>query len=141
MHSSLSIFYSFSLHSALVFHFPLPTVAGTVSDIPEPDSGITVVSWSPPVPPNGVILYYNVRISHVDTGELILLVIELYDTEIDLDEHNVPDGMVTVEVWIYMYIHELTIRILQFKVQTCTFPVRCDLRATLLPCVLRVLCM
>ena len=108
MHSSLSIFYLLSLHSALVFLFPLPTVAGTVSDIPEPESGITVVSWSDPVPPNGVILYYNVRINQLDTGELVLLVIELYDTEIDLDEHNVPDGMVTVEVWIYMYIHVYT---------------------------------
>ena len=91
-----------------MFLFPLPTAAGTVSDIPEPDSGSTVVSWSPPVPPNGVILYYNVRISNADTGELVLLVIELNATSIDLNDHNVPDGMVTVEVWsmdIYVHVH------------------------------------
>ena len=31
-----------------------------------------VLSWSPPVPPNGDILYYNVIITRADTGELVI---------------------------------------------------------------------
>ena len=40
-----------------------------------------VLSWSPPVPPNGVILYYNVIISSPHFGELVA---RMNDTSIDL---------------------------------------------------------
>ena len=69
-----------------------------MSDIPEPDSGSTVVSWSPPVPPNGVILYYNVRISNTDTGELVLLVKELNASTLDISRYTNTDGGFSVEV-------------------------------------------
>ena len=36
-----------------------------------------VLSWSFPVPPNGVILYYNVIISTADSGQLVTRVEEL----------------------------------------------------------------
>ena len=45
-----------------------------------------VLSWSPPVPPNGLILYYNVIISSSPhSGELVARIYdELNDTCIDL---------------------------------------------------------
>ena len=58
-------------------------VGGTVTEFVVGEDG--VLSWSPPVPPNGVILYYNVIISsspHV--GELVARIDELNDTSIDL---------------------------------------------------------
>ena len=47
-----------------------------------------VLSWSPPVPPNGDILYYNVIITRADTGELVIRVEKLYTTHINLDEYG-----------------------------------------------------
>ena len=46
-----------------------------------------VLSWSPPVPPNGDILYYNVIITRADTGELVIRVEELYDLTIDVSDY------------------------------------------------------
>ena len=46
-----------------------------------------VLSWSPPVPPNGDILYYNVIITRADTGELVIRV-ELYVSTIDVSEYG-----------------------------------------------------
>ena len=43
-----------------------------MSDITVSDD--TVVSWLPPVPPNGVILYYNIRIIRADTGAVIKII-------------------------------------------------------------------
>ena len=59
-----------------------------VSDITPPEEGSTVVSWSPPVPPNGVILYYNVKITRADNGELLVFISELNDTKIDVTNYN-----------------------------------------------------
>jgi hypothetical protein len=47
-------------------------------------SGEGVLSWSPPVPPNGCILYYNVLITRADTGELVRNIGQLNSTTIDL---------------------------------------------------------
>ena len=52
--------------------------------ISEPDSGSTVVSWSPPDPPNGVILYYNIRISNADNGDLVAFIEGKNATSIDV---------------------------------------------------------
>ena len=71
-----------------------------MSDIPEPEIGSTVVSWSPPIHPNGDILYYNVRINNADTGELVLLVEELDATRIDINRYTNTDGELTVEVHV-----------------------------------------
>ena len=47
-----------------------------------------VLSWSPPVPPNGDILYYNVIITRADTGELVIRVEELYNLTIDVSKYG-----------------------------------------------------
>ena len=47
-----------------------------------------VLSWSPPVPPNGDILYYNVIITGADTGELVIRVEELYVLTIDVSDYG-----------------------------------------------------
>ena len=70
------------------------SVAGTVTVVNVSGS---VVSWSPPVPPNGVILYYNIRISRNDTGELIV-VGELDALQIDVATYGEVGGVYTVEV-------------------------------------------
>ena len=58
------------------------TVAGIVIDITVSDD--TVVSWLPPVPPNGVILYYNIRIIRADTGTVVKIIEELNVLTIDI---------------------------------------------------------
>ena len=57
--------------------------------ISEPDSGSTVVSWSPPDPPNGAILYYNIRINNSDNGDLVAFIQEQNVTNIDVAEYLV----------------------------------------------------
>ena len=47
-----------------------------------------VLSWSPPVPPNGDILYYNVIITRADTGELVIRLEELYVITIDVSKYG-----------------------------------------------------
>jgi hypothetical protein len=68
-------------------------VAGMVSGISPPEEGSTVVSWSPPFPPNGVILYYNVRITRADNGELLVFIKELNDTKIDITNYDYIPGV------------------------------------------------
>ena len=67
------------------------TVAGIVSDItvPEVSEGGSVVSWSSPVPPNGVILHYNIRISRNDTGELVVFIEEFNARQLDVTQYNI----------------------------------------------------
>ena len=52
-----------------------------------------VLSWSPPVPPNGVILHYNVIITRADTGELVRRVDVFEGQSIDLTEYGAEIGM------------------------------------------------
>ena len=52
-----------------------------------------VLSWSPPVPPNGVILHYNVIITRADTGELVRRVDVFEGQSIDLTEYGGEIGM------------------------------------------------
>ena len=47
-----------------------------------------VLSWSSPVPPNGVILYYNVIISTSDSGQLLSRVEELDVLTIDVSNYG-----------------------------------------------------
>ena len=47
-----------------------------------------VLSWSPPVPSNGVILYYNAIISTVDSGQLVARVEELDVLTIDVSKYG-----------------------------------------------------
>ena len=67
--------------------------------------GSSVVSWSPPVPPNGVILYYNIRISRNDTGDLVILIEQLDELEIDVARYGEVGDVFTVEVsWEMFYL-------------------------------------
>ena len=62
-------------------------VGGTVTEFVVGENG--VLSWSSPVPPNGVILYYNVIISTADSGQLVVTrVEELHIPKIDLRVHG-----------------------------------------------------
>ena len=63
-----------------------------------PDSGSIVVSWSPPDPPNGVILYYNIRINNSDNGDLVAFIQEQNVTSIDVALYGNAEGKYTVEV-------------------------------------------
>ena len=72
-------------------------VAGVVSDISVSD---TVVSWSPPDPPNGVILYYNINITNADSGDLVILIEELNTTSIDVAKYGETGGEYIIEVYM-----------------------------------------
>ena len=77
-----------------------------VSGISTPEEGSTVVSWSPPFPPNGVILYYNVRITRADNGELLVFIKELTDTKIDITNYDyIPGVEYNVMVWLSFREH------------------------------------
>ena len=61
----------------------------------------TVVSWLPPVPPNGVILYYNIRIIRADTGTVVKIIEELNVLTIDISDYNIqPNNEYNVAVSI-----------------------------------------
>ena len=61
-------------------------VGGTVTEFVVGENG--VLSWSSPVPPNGVILYYNVVISAADSGQLVSRVKELDVLTIDVSDYG-----------------------------------------------------
>ena len=69
-----------------------------VTAICAPESGSTVVSWSPPDPPNGVILYYNIRIINSDSGDLVAFIQKQNVTSIDVAVYGESGGEYTVEV-------------------------------------------
>ena len=74
----------------------ISTVAGTVMDI-EPSDGSTV-SWSPPDPSNGMIIYYNIRITHVDSGEVERFIEVFSETSIDVSNYVDSNGDYNVQV-------------------------------------------
>ena len=47
-----------------------------------------LLSWSPPVPPNGVILHYNVIISTATSGELVSIIEEWDQLNIDVSNYG-----------------------------------------------------
>ena len=80
----------------MIIIYELCTVAGTVTEISVSDG--TVVSWSPPVPPNGIILYYNIRITRADNGELVRSIEELNVLTIDVSDYIDIDTQYNVTV-------------------------------------------
>ena len=60
----------------------------------------SALSWSPPNPPNGIILYYNIRITHSDSGELVATVEAFSNTTIDISDYIDSNGKFNVEVCI-----------------------------------------
>ena len=71
-------------------------VGGIMTEIEFGEDG--VLRWSAPVPPNGVILHYNVIITRANTGELVIRMEELEVLSIDL--HNVCG----VETKMFRYV-------------------------------------
>ena len=103
------------------------SVAGMVTMISTPDSGSTV-SWSPPDPPNGVILYYNIRINNSDNGDLVAFIQEQNVTSIDVAVYGESGGKYTVEVKD-VYITRCTLHILlQIIWFSCTYMYMCTCR-------------
>ena len=47
-----------------------------------------LLSWSPPVPPNGVILHYNVIISTATSGEVVSIIEEWEKLTIDVSNYG-----------------------------------------------------
>ena len=80
------------------FHpFYFYIAAGTVSDIPAPHG--SVVSWAPPNPPQGIILYYNIKITLSGTQELVqLMILEFNSTSIDVSSEVTYEGTYKVQV-------------------------------------------
>ena len=74
-------------------------VGGTVTEFVVGENG--VLSWSSPVPPNGVILYYNVVISTAYSGQLVSRVKELDVLTIEVSDYGEinMDYNVTVRVF------------------------------------------
>ena len=64
-----------------------------------------LLSWSPPVPPNGVILHYNVIISTATSGEVVSIVEEWEQLTIDVSNYGEinMDYNVTVRTYINKY--------------------------------------
>ena len=62
-----------------------------------------VLSWSSPVPPNGVILYYNVIISTADSGQLVTRVEELDILTIDVSNYREMNMDYNVTVMAFEY--------------------------------------
>ena len=60
-----------------------------------------VITWEPPPEPNGVIQYYNIRISH-DNGmggeELVRVVTEVMETRYDFSTLGLSAGMYVIQV-------------------------------------------
>ena len=76
-------------------------VAGTVTDVVVivPSCKKLSVVWSPPVPPNGVILHYNVIITRADTGENVHL-LNTSNTRLTV---RTDDFLVEVEVSLSLF--------------------------------------
>ena len=62
-----------------------------------------VLSWSSPVPPNGVILYYNVIISTADSGQLVTRVEQLNPSTIDVSNYGKINMDYNVTVMTFEY--------------------------------------
>ena len=83
-------------------------VGGTVTEFDVGENG--VLSWSPPVPPNGDILYYNVIITRADTGELVIRLEELYVLTIDVSKY----GEINMDYNVKVRTHLLFVDIFAF---------------------------
>ena len=62
-----------------------------------------VLSWSSPVPPNGVILYYNVIISTADSGQLVTRVEQFNASTIDVSNYGNINMDYNVTVMTFEY--------------------------------------
>ena len=88
--------------STNIFFTGVSTVAGIVMETYKLTDSSSVLSWSPPNPPNGIILYYNIRITHSDSGELVATVEAFSNTTIDISDYIDSNGKFNVEVCIHI---------------------------------------
>ena len=65
----------------------------------EPLDGSTV-SWSPPDLPNGMIIYYNIRITHTESGELEWFIELFTGISIDVSDYVDSNGYFSVQVHV-----------------------------------------
>ena len=65
-----------------------------------------VVTWQPPAEPNGVIQYYNIRISQNGTGgeELVRVVPEVTETRYDFSTLGLRAGTYVIQVGSLFFI-------------------------------------
>ena len=90
--------YSYSVLCVDVYVY---IVGGTVTEFDVGENG--VLSWSPPFPPNGDILYYNVIITRADTGELVIRLEELYVLTIDVSKYGEINMDYNIAVRAYLF--------------------------------------
>lgn len=69
----------------------------------DPDVGTSIylnqLAWSPPEPPQGIILHYNIRITSPTTNQEIVPLVEgVTDTFFDLRPYVLSDGEYLIEV-------------------------------------------
>ena len=66
-----------------------------------------LVAWEPPPEPNGVIQYYNIRISH-DNGtgreELVRMIPEVMETRYDFSTLRLSAGMYVIQASSLFFI-------------------------------------
>lgn len=71
------------------------TVGGTVKFADIPGTLLNQLNWSPPFPPQGIILFYNARIT--SGGEYVRFVEKIKSHSIDLRQYT-ANGLFYVEV-------------------------------------------
>ena len=64
-----------------------------------------LLSWSPPVPPNGVILHYNVIISTATSGDVVSIIEDWDQLNIDVSNYGEINMDYNVTVRTYLADH------------------------------------
>ena len=64
-----------------------------------------LLSWSPPVPPNGVILHYNVIISTATSGDVVSIIEDWDQLNIDVSNYGEINMDYNVTVRTYLVDH------------------------------------
>ena len=96
-----SFFASLSLHLFSLFP-PHPIVPSAISSAEIQVNEVNdTITWEPPSEPNGVIQYYNIRISR-DNGmggeELVRVVTEVMETRYDFSTLGLSAGLYVIQV-------------------------------------------
>ena len=81
-------------------HLPLKTIVpstilSTAFQVNEVDE---IVTWQPPAQPNGMIRYYNIRISHVDGTGKEFVVTGVTETTYDFSALGLSMGVYIIQV-------------------------------------------
>ena len=71
------------------------------------DDADDIVTWEPPAEPNGVIQFYNIRISHdneMGGEELVRVVTEVMETRYDFSTLGLSAGTYVIQVSSLFFI-------------------------------------